>query len=149
MKREEFALSILINATSPCNAGRNQKRISEERTVPLSGVRLTGRLLWTWVTKGTSLLESSISSHNVAVIVRWDKHIQVSFWEFILNQAQRSAENLSAGGIFVLRRTEQCCSRAERRQLQGSFDQILPPDNLSGNCSSNICLPPGRDANGS
>ena len=39
MKREEFALSSLINATSPCNTGRNQKRTSEERAVPLSGVR--------------------------------------------------------------------------------------------------------------
>lgn len=32
------------------------------------------------------------------------------------------------------------------RQPQDSFDQILPPDNSSGNCSSNICLPPGRNS---
>lgn len=40
------------------------------------------------------------------------------------------------------------CSEGERWQFQGSFGPILPPDNLSGNCSSNICLPPGRDING-
>lgn len=39
MKWEEFALSILINATSPCRAWRNKKKIPEERPVPLSRLR--------------------------------------------------------------------------------------------------------------
>lgn len=43
MKWEEFALSILVNATSPCNAGSNQKRVSEERSVTLSRERPSDR----------------------------------------------------------------------------------------------------------
>lgn len=42
MKREEFALSTLIKATSPCDAGRNQEMISKERAVALSGARPCG-----------------------------------------------------------------------------------------------------------
>ena len=43
MKWEEFALSILINATSPCNAWRYKKKILEERAVPLSRLRQCDR----------------------------------------------------------------------------------------------------------
>lgn len=112
------------------------------------------KTLWSWdccgygIAKAPSFPESSLSSHNVAVIMRWDEHSQALFGEFVSNQAQRNAECLSAGGIIPLQHTEQHCSEGEWRQLQGSFDRILPPDNLSGKRSSNICLPPGRDING-
>lgn len=136
---EEFSLSVLKNAASPCCAGRDQKRISEQRAVPLSRVRL----LWTWVTKEMPFLDSSISCRNVAAIICWEKTylgiiLRVNFESGQMQHGECVCRrNLHFGTGAML---QQRWMRATSRQLWANSS-----DNLSGEFFSNICLPPGWD----
>lgn len=119
MKWEEFSLGVLISATSPCNAGRDQERISEQRTVPLSRVKTVVNLAY----KGNAISgeqhfqpwccsDNMLRKTCIGIIL-------------IINFEPGKMQHGECEWKRNLCISAQCCSKGEWRQLQGSFEQIL------------------------